>query len=520
MTNAYIFGPFRIDAEGDVLFRGAERLGAGRRAVAVLRVLLENHGAPVSKDTLIAAAWAGLSVEENNLSVQIAALRRELALEPGAELWIETLARRGYRYIGPPPLSESFGASVGAESRTALALPDGPSIAVLPFQNLSDDQQQDYFADGIVEEIITALSRVRWLFVIARNSSFIYKGRSVGVKQVGRELGVRYVLEGSVRKSGKRLRLSGQLVDSSNDVTLWADRIEGDVTDVFDLQDQLAASVVGAIRPRLERAEIERAGHKPTDSLQAYDHYLRGLAGINRATKGGTSDALQALYRAIELDPDYSSAYGMGAWCYGWRQANGWMLDRTKESAEALRLATLATELGKDDAIALARGGLILAYTGAQLENGRAFIERSLELDPNHAAAWHFRGWVCVYLGEPEQAIEDQSRAMRLSPFDPLRGNMSAAAAYAHLFAGRYEVAIALAFDALRLQPHFLAGLRAGAASNALAGRLDEAAAMVGRLREADPLHTISNLSERIPLRRPQDLATLKQGLRLAGLPD
>ena len=519
MAKTYAFGPFRIDVGGDALFRGGERLGAGRRAVALLRVLLEEPGTLVTKDALIEAAWAGLSVEESNLSVQIAALRRALAREQGAELWIETFARRGYRYIGPP-VTKDHDATARIQPVSVLELPDKPSIAVLPFRNLSGDPKQDYFADGIIEEIITALSRMRWLFVIARDSSFIYKNRSVEVKEVGQKLGVRYVLEGAVRRSGKRLRLSGQLVDALNGVNLWADRIEGDIADIFDLQDEIATSVVGAIRPRLERAEIERARRKPTGSLQAYDYYLRGLGGITRATKDGTSDALQALYKAIELDSDYSSAYGMAAWCYGWRQANGWMLDRRKEKEEALRLATLATDVGRDDAIALARGGMILAYAGAQLENGRAFIERSLELDPNQAAAWHLRGWVRVYLGEPEQAIEDQSRAMRLSPFDPLRGNMSAAAAYAHLFAGRHEAAIALADDAIRLQPHFLAGLRAGAASNALAGRLDQARAIVARLRGADPLHRISNLSERIPLRRPEDRAKLEQGLRLAGLPD
>ena len=401
-----------------------------------------------------------------------------------------------------------------------LALPDKPSIAVLPFQNLSDDPQQDYFADGVVEDIITAMSRMRWLFVIARNSSFIYKGRTVDVKQAGQELGVRYVLEGSVRRAGNRLRVSGQLVDAVTGMYLWADRFEGALEDVFDLQDQVTASVVGAIAPKLERAEIDRLRWKSTDSLQAYDHYLRGLAGATQATKTATSDALQAFYRAIALDPNYASAHAMAAWCYAWRQANGWMLNREKEVAEGLRLARQATELGKDDAIALARGGIVLAYTGAELDDARAFIDRALQLDPNLAAAWHFSGWVSVYVGETERAIDCQSRAIRLSPFDPLRGNMQAAAAYAHLFAGRYEAAISCARDAMREQPSFLAGFRAAAASNALAGRLDDARSIMARLREADPSHRISNLKDRIPLRRPGDRARLEQGLRLAGLPE
>ena len=233
------------------------------------------------------------------------------------------------------------------QAASPLALPDKPSIAVLPFLNLSDDAHQAYFADGVAEDIITALSRVRWLFVIARNSSFIYKGRAVDVRQAGRELGVRYILEGSVRKAGNRLRLSGQLVDAVTGMRLWADRFEGELADIFDLQDQVTASVVGAIGPKLEQAEIERVRLKPTDSLQAYDHYLRGLDGVTRATKDGTSDALQAFYRAIELDPNYASAYAMAAWCYAWRQANGWMLDRAKEVAEALRTRTPSNRVGE-----------------------------------------------------------------------------------------------------------------------------------------------------------------------------
>jgi len=515
MPRTYAFGPFRLDVEGDVLFRGTEPVAVGRRAVALLRVLVDRAGELVTKDALVEAAWSGLAVEDSNLSVQITALRRALSTEKGAERWIETLARRGYRYAGPAVATDA-----GLDPTPRLALPDTPSIAVLPFQNLSDDPQQDYFADGVVEEIITALSRMRWLFVIARNSSFIYKGRAVDAKVAGRELGVRYILEGSVRKAGNRLRLSGQLIDATVGAHLWADRFEGELANIFDLQDHITASVVGAIGPKLELAEIDRVRLKPTESLQAYDHYLRGLSGANRATKDGTSQALEAFYRAIELDPNYASAHAMAAWCYAWRQANGWMLDHAKEVSEALRLARQATELGKDDAIALARGGIVLAYTGTELEDARGFIDRALELDPNLAAAWHFSGWVSVYLGEPERAIEHQSRALRLSPFDPLRGNMQAAAAYAHLFAGRYEEAVACARSAIRDQPHFLAGFRAAAASSALAGRLDDARAAMARLRAADPLHRISNLSDRIPLRRPQDRARLEEGLRLAGLPE
>src|SRR5215468_3247157 len=227
-------------------------------------------------------------------------------------------------------------------TRKPLPLPDKPSIAVLPFQNLSGDPEQEYFADGMVEDIITALSRYRWLFVIARNSSFTYKGRAVDVKQVARELGVRYVLEGSVRKAASRVRIAGQLIDGSTGAHLWADRFEGALEDIFDLQDQVTASVVGAIAPRLEQAEIERAKRKPTESLDAYDYYLRGMASSYRWTKEGFSEALRMFYRAIELDPDFASAHGAAAWCYCLRKVSGWMTDREQERAETEMLARRA----------------------------------------------------------------------------------------------------------------------------------------------------------------------------------
>ena len=291
----------------------------------------------------------------------------------------------------------------------ALALPDKPSIAVLPFQNLSGDPEQEYFADGVVEDIITALSRIRWLFVIARNSSFTYKGRAVDVKQVGRELGVRYVLEGSVRKAANRVRITGQLIDATTGAHLWAERFEGTLDDIFELQDQVAASVVGAIAPQLERAEIERAKRKPTESLDAYDYYLRGMANLHRGTREAIDEALPLFYKAIELDPDFASAYGMAAWCHFWRKVNGWMTDRAQETAEGARLARRAVELGRDDAVALTRGGHALAHLAGDLDGGIALLDRALVLNPNLAAAWFLGGFLRIWRGEPDE----RHRALR-----------------------------------------------------------------------------------------------------------
>jgi TolB-like protein/class 3 adenylate cyclase len=250
-------------------------------------------------------------------------------------------------------------ASAGAATATAPALPfpEKPSIAVLPFQNMCGDPEQEYFADGTVEDIITALSRFRQLFVIARNSSFVYKGRTVDVKQVSRDLGVRYILEGSVRKAADRIRISAQLIDTSMGVHLWAERFDGGLQDIFDLQDQVTARVVGEIAPKLEQAEIERAKRKPTESLDAYDYFLRGMANVYHWTRAANDEALRLFYKAIELDPEFGSAHGMAAWCYIWRKLNGWVIDRAHETSEGARLARRAVEVGKDDAVALSRGG-------------------------------------------------------------------------------------------------------------------------------------------------------------------
>ena len=402
----------------------------------------------------------------------------------------------------------------------SLALPDKPSIAVLPFENMSGDREQDYFADGIVEDIITALSRFRSLFVIARNSSFTYKGRPVDVKQVGRELGVRYVLEGSVRKAANHVRITGQLVDAVTGAHLWADRFDGALDDIFDLQDQVTTSVVGAIAPKLEQAEIERAKRKPTESLDAYDYYLRGMASFHKLTREANDAALRLFYRAIELDPDFASAHGMAAWCYAWRKTNSWETDRVQAIAETARLARRAAALGMDDAVALAAGGFALAYNGGDIDDGGAMTDQALVLNPNLATAWLLSGRVKQILGEYEMAIEHCARAMRLSPLDPLVFVAHGVIAGAHLFVGRYDEASSWAEKALRERPNFVAAARVAAASHALAGRPEQAQKAMARLRQLDPALRVSNLRDVVALRRPEDMARYAEGLRKAGLPE
>jgi TolB-like protein/class 3 adenylate cyclase len=407
------------------------------------------------------------------------------------------------------------------ETAQPLALPDKPSIAVLPFQNMSGDPEQDYFADGMVDDITTALSHFKALFVIARNSSFTYKGRAVDVKVVGRELGVRYVLEGSVRKAANRVRITGQLVDTATGAHLWADRFDGDLHDIFDLQDQVTESVVGAIAPAVEKAEIERAKRKPTESLDAYAVYLRGLARLYQfASRQANEEALRLFYSAIELDPDFASAYGRAAYCYVIAKFNGWISVTANEIAEVKRLAQRAVELGKDDAIALAASGFALAFIVRDLE-AAGLIDRALVLNSNLAEAWLYGGWVKNWLGEPEAAIERFARAMRLSPLDPLAIGMRSGTAYAHFFLGRYDEAASWAAMALQDNPDDQLGLRIAAASNAMAGRPEQAHKAMARLRQLYPALGVSTLKDmRGPYRRAEDLSRLEEGLRQAGLPE
>jgi tetratricopeptide (TPR) repeat protein len=328
------------------------------------------------------------------------------------------------------------------------------------------------------------------------------------------------VLEGSVRKAGAKVRITGQLIDASTSAHLWADRFDGRLEDIFDLQDQVTASVVGAIAPKLQQAEIERARRKPTQSLDAYDYYLRGLAALHQWTRTGNDEALSLFSRAIELDPHFASAYAGAAQCYDQRMVNGWVTDRAREIAETARLARVAAELGKDDAVALGVAGFCLGVVVGDLDDGAALIDRALVLNPNLAVAWNYSGWMKVFLGEPEVALERVARAMRLSPHDPYIFDMQTATACAHFIAGRYAEALAWAEAAARENPRFAPALRALAASSAMTGRQEQAQKAMARLRELNPALRISNLKELFRVRRAEDFAKWESALRQAGLPE
>ena len=519
----FLFDEFSLDTDRRELRGPAGLIGLEPQVFDLLAYLIRNRDRVVSKDDIIAAVWNGRIVSESTLTTRINAVRTAIGDSGETQRLIKTLPRKGLRFVGAVRDDKGpAGATAPAPSEppAALPLPDRPSIAVLPFANLSGDPEQDYFADGMVEEIITALSRMRWLFVIARNSTFTYKGRSVEVKQIGRELGVRYVLEGSVRKAGNRVRIAGQLIDGANGVQLWADRFDGALEDVFDLQDQVTAKVIGAIAPRLGQAEIERARRKPTESLDAYDYFLRGLACVHRWTREANSEALQNFRRAIELDPEFGSAYGLAARCYSQRKACGWVVDRRQEIAEAERLARRAAEFGKDDAVALCTASIALAYVVGDLDGGDGLVNQALALNPNLAWAWVFGSWIKVWLGDLDAARERGVRAMRLSPNDPeVLYFTQTATAYAHFFDGNYTEALSWAKTAMRRRPDLFI-VCAAAASGALAGRDADAEVAMTCLRRVDPTLRISNLRDQFPFRRASDLARWADGLRKAGLPE
>jgi len=445
--DVYSFGPFRLDPEVGILFYGAEPTMLGQRAVALLRLLIQNAGLPVSKDALIESGWGGSAIADNNLTVQIAALRRTLADAANAESWIETLPRRGYRYVGPAVATNVPDGSA-ARAASAPSLPDKPSIAVLPFSNLSGDPQQEYFADGMVDDIITGLARINWLFVIARNSTFTYKGRAVDVKQVGRELGVRYVLEGSVRKAGGSVRVTAQMIDATTGAHVWAERYDRNSEDIFALQDEIALAAVGAIAPSVRKAEIERVRRKRPDSLDAYDLVLQAQPDVDSGMPEQVTRALLLLDRAI---------------------------------------ARSAIIHGQDDALALTWAGFSLGMDAHDRAAAFAALEAALAISPSSALTYILGSVVLGWSGEAERAIEWSEQGMRLSPFDSWTWAAFDAQAMSHLLRGRFEEACHAAYKSVQANPaHSITYVQLAAALARL-GRLDEARAAAARVIELQP---------------------------------
>ncbi|TIV03463.1 MAG: tetratricopeptide repeat protein [Mesorhizobium sp.] len=513
----YQFGPFRLDPEAGILFYGTEPTMLGQRAVALLRLLIQNAGVPVSKDALIDAGWGGSAVADNNLTVQIAALRRTLANAANVAGWIETLPRRGYRYVGPAVATDIPDIPTATRAVSAPSLPDKPSVAVLPFSNLSGDPQQEYFADGMVDDIVTGLARIKWLFVIARNSTFSYKGRAVDVKQVGRELGVRYVLEGSVRKAARSVRVTAQMIDASTGAHVWAERYDRSSDDIFALQDEIALAAVGAIAPSVRKAEIERVRRKRPDSLDAYDLVLQAQPDVDSGMPEQVTRALVLLERAIALEPGYALAHGNAAMCHHCLFLRAGLQEINR--SYSIRHARSAIVHGQDDALALTWAGFSIGMDAHDRAAAFAALEAALAISPSSALTYILGSVVFGWSGEAERAIEWSQQGLRLSPFDSWAWAAFDAQAMSHLLRGRYEEACRAAYKSVQANPaHSITYVQLAAALAKL-GRLDEAKAAAARVIELQPGFRYSRQFAGVNC-APALAEALGSALRAAGLPE
>jgi TolB-like protein len=501
------FGQFRLDLGRRELRRDGEPVPIHRRALGILCALAEAKGEIVSRDELMARLWPGRIVEEGNLHVHVSALRKALDEHGGGHSLVVTVPGRGYRLAD---LTGLRSAQLAESSLPQLLLPDKPSIAVMPFANLSGDPDQEYFADGMVEEIITTVSRIHWLFVIARNSSFTYKGRAVDLKQVGRELGVRYVLEGSIRRGGDRVRITAQLIEAETGAHLWADRFDGSLEDVLDLQDQVAISVAGVIEPTMRAAEVRRAVERPRPDPTAYDLYLRAVGASETWEKKDYIEALDRLDQAIQQDAAYGPAIALSALCHMALYNNGWTDDPEATRQKAISFARRAVRYAGDDAETLGRAAYVLAR-GEDIDLATALIDRSLRINPSFAHGWRWSGWLRLWAGSPHVAIDHIERALRLDPRDPNGGTLLPKG-IAHFFARDLDQARTMLLLSLQQHPDWVPTNRFLAACYAHLGELDEAKIMIKRLRALTPVVLPSAEHWRDPAQREFFLS----GLRLA----
>jgi len=521
MPANYAFGPFRLDVQGETLFRGTEPVALSQRAVALLRLLIDRAGAPVSKDALMEAAWPGLAVEESNLPVQIAALRRVLREEPGGDRWIETLPRRGYRFVGPAVTTGETGGATTAITKPALALPDKPSIAVLPLTNLSGDPNEDYFSDGITEEIITELSRFSELFVIARNSSFTYKGKAVDVRQVGRELGVSYLLEGSVRRAADRVRVTAQLIDATTAAHLWAERYDRKIEDVFAVQDEIACTIGPILAAHVNKAEIQRTLLKPPTDWHAHDYYLRAVASMasfysSFQTKD-LHEARRLLEASLSADPTYARAYTTLSFTYSAAFSNPADDDYTTNAAleHAYEFAQKGVQFDPYLPQAHSQLGWVLIWKRRH-EAAISSFERAIALNPNFSD-WRFIAGLTL-AGEHERALKVSEVYLRLDPFHP--ANALTFIGVALFLLGRYADALVPLLDSVSRSPNSRAHTALAATYGQL-GRLEEAQAEAREVLRIEPNYTIARHRRLLaPFKNSFDAENYFNGIRKAGLPE
>ena len=530
----YLFGDCALDTDRRELRRGTALVAVEPQVFDLLVHLIRHRDHVVSKDDLLASVWHGRIVSESALFNRINAARGAIGDTGGMQRLIKTLPRKGLRFVGevsedetsivgaihPGPathLARTVDASASAKD-LSLPLPDRPSLAVLPFANMSGDPDQEYFADGMSEDLITGLSRIRWLFVIARNSTFVYKHRAVDVKQVSRELGVRYVLEGSVRRAGNRLRISAQLIDAMTGGHHWAERYDRELGDIFAVQDEITRNVAAAIEPHLLAAEGVRALSRSSDDLGAWELVARAQTHVWRLTRLDYETAIEALARAVEAYPDYASARSLLGFCLVFAAHMGW-IDRGQGLRDGRQHATRAIALDDRDPW----GHIALGYCAMmerRTEESIAALHRALNLNPNSAAAHAHLSRGFAFAGRYREAIEHGEDAIRLSPIDPEMALFLGGFAAANYAAGRYAEAAYYATEAARLRPGFQGVQRMRCASLAQAGRVDEARLLLATILREQPQLSIDWVKANVPYQTPELLERYLEGMRKAGLGD
>jgi adenylate cyclase len=512
----YLFEEYAFDPDRRELFRGADAVSIAPQVFDLLDYLIRNRERVVSKDDLINAVWNGRSVSDAALTTRLNVARSAIGDSGDEQRLIKTLPRKGFRFVGQ--VREVAGPNPGDTPESVPALPDKPSIAVLPFANMSGDPEQEYFADGMVEEITTALSRFKRLFVIARNSSFSFKGKAIDIKEVGRRLGVRYVLQGAVRKASGKVRITGQLIEAATGAHIWADKFERDMTDIFALQDDVTLAVVSAIQPKLFQAEIALATRRRPEDLTAYDFYLRAIQRAFRSTREGLAEALRLVQRALELDPGFAAAACLAGACHVENVVRGYAIDPQFERKEAVRLMRVALNLDDGDPDTLANAALISALMVGDCETEIEMSDRAVALNPNLYRAWNCRGWVYKIAGQPEEAIRSFERAVRMSPLDSQQYAVLTGMGFALIELRRFDEAISAGKKAQRHNPSYPGPYRCLASALAHLGRDAEAREAAARMLEIDPAFTISAWIARSQLSKNAKL--MIEGFRKAGLPE
>ena len=487
----YQFGVFTLDTEQLELRRGNGLVAVEPQVFRLLAYLIENRHRVVSKQEVIDAVWDGRIISDATLNSRINAARRSVGDTGTAQSIIRTLPKRGFRFVTDITVDSNVGREPIPQNEQTVpdATQQRPSIVILPFKNVSGDPGQDYFAAGITEDVITALSRVRWLFVISRNSAFTYSSESVDLAQIKRELSVRYVLQGSVRVGDSRVRITGHLIDGDKGNTVWAERFDQELSTIFDLQDEMTSSIVSSLIPELSLAEIKRARQKRAGNLDAWDHYLHALSSMHQLNRTANDHAKTKFKRSVDIDPNFAAAHAGLAWCFVLEAILGWSESGKQAIERALRSAKSAVALDENDPLACCALAAVYSWTSCQDEAERA-ARRAIELDPNMAEAHGLLGYALGFQGRADEAISVLDRALRGSPRDHLRWLWYQGIANAHFAAERYADAIVWARQATELRSNWIFGYAVAAASAGLLGEYEQASSAVKKILELNPRYS------------------------------